>query len=323
MPTPAKRVLGYHGMCDDGFGAAFAAWKEFGDDARYLPLTYGQYDVETFGDVGNAIVYVADFAIPLEMARELVRRGALGVTILDHHKSAMEDWAKAVGPDASVTPRQLVFAPQDEPISAFFDMDRSGAQLAWEFFTSNPQLELIRYIGDNDLWKHELPGSREFTRALRSYKMDFQAWEKIASEPVEQMLELGKGLARAHEVALSMVLSLSPAQPLMLADPRTKHTGALLATGLCVNSNKMYASDLGHMLALESGTFGAVWYAINAEVVEVSLRSDGEFDVSEIARFYDGGGHRNAAGFRMPLLRWVAMLKFGSTMQVNKETPNA
>ena len=31
-----------------------------------------------------------------------------------------------------------------------------------------------------------------------------------------------------------------------------------------------------------------------------SLRSVGNFDVSEIAKKYGGGGHKNAAGFRIP-----------------------
>jgi nanoRNase/pAp phosphatase (c-di-AMP/oligoRNAs hydrolase) len=31
-----------------------------------------------------------------------------------------------------------------------------------------------------------------------------------------------------------------------------------------------------------------------------SLRSIGDFDVSEIAKQYGGGGHKNASGFRLP-----------------------
>jgi bifunctional oligoribonuclease and PAP phosphatase NrnA len=33
-------------------------------------------------------------------------------------------------------------------------------------------------------------------------------------------------------------------------------------------------------------------------VVAVSLRAKGQCDVAEVARLFEGGGHRNAAGFR-------------------------
>ncbi len=34
------------------------------------------------------------------------------------------------------------------------------------------------------------------------------------------------------------------------------------------------------------------------------LRSKGEFDVSEIAKGFGGGGHRNSAGFTVAELSW-------------------
>ncbi len=34
-------VVIYHKHCPDGFGAAYAAWKKFGDAAEYLPASYG------------------------------------------------------------------------------------------------------------------------------------------------------------------------------------------------------------------------------------------------------------------------------------------
>lgn len=58
------------------------------------------------------------------------------------------------------------------------------------------------------------------------------------------------------------------------------------------------ASDAGHKLA-ESAPFGACYWD-TPEGRVFSLRSQGEFDVSEIAKQYGGGGHKNAAGFRVP-----------------------
>ena len=65
---------------------------------------------------------------------------------------------------------------------------------------------------------------------------------------------------------------------------------------MACNASSKYASDLGHLLANESGTFGCVYW-FNGENWIYSLRSNGDFDVSEIALKYGGGGHCNAASF--------------------------
>jgi nanoRNase/pAp phosphatase (c-di-AMP/oligoRNAs hydrolase) len=41
------------------------------------------------------------------------------------------------------------------------------------------------------------------------------------------------------------------------------------------------------------------------ERVEVSIYSIGDFDISKVAAAYGGGGHRNAAGFSVPLREWL------------------
>lgn len=32
----------YHAHCNDGLGAAFAAYKKFGESAEYIPVSYGK-----------------------------------------------------------------------------------------------------------------------------------------------------------------------------------------------------------------------------------------------------------------------------------------
>jgi phosphoesterase RecJ-like protein len=38
---------------------------------------------------------------------------------------------------------------------------------------------------------------------------------------------------------------------------------------------------------------------VDDDMVSVSLRAKGEVDVTEVAKAFHGGGHRNAAGFRI------------------------
>ena len=66
-------------------------------------------------------------------------------------------------------------------------------------------------------------------------------------------------------------------------------------------------SNVGHELATQAA-YGDPWgcvYRMTGDQVYVSLYSIGDFDVSEIAGEYGGGGHRNAAGFSVSLTAWV------------------
>ena len=79
--------------------------------------------------------------------------------------------------------------------------------------------------------------------------------------------------------------------------------------GLAVNAPSFLASDLGHELANKSGTFGLVWSMAGDGQVHCSLRSNGEYDVSAIAKAFGGGGHRNAAGFSTDINTLLGWLK--------------
>ena len=81
-------------------------------------------------------------------------------------------------------------------------------------------------------------------------------------------------------------------------------TGAV--SGLAVNANALFASELGNRLAERSGSFGLVWELAAGGDVKVSLRAAGKVDVAAIAAGYGGGGHPNAAGFRMALTRFAS-----------------
>lgn len=71
-----------------------------------------------------------------------------------------------------------------------------------------------------------------------------------------------------------------------------------LGHSVSIVNSPMFISELGSQLAT-AADFAMVWYHDHSEnVIRVSLRStDRGADVSEIAKLFGGGGHRNAAGF--------------------------
>ncbi len=82
----------------------------------------------------------------------------------------------------------------------------------------------------------------------------------------------------------------------------------LAVPGLAINAPVLFASELGNRLAGQSEGIGLTWQLADDGDIEVSLRSQGSaiFDVSLIAARYGGGGHPNAAGFRMPAARFFS-----------------
>ena len=78
-------------------------------------------------------------------------------------------------------------------------------------------------------------------------------------------------------------------------------------SGLACNAT-LHISELGHVLATQSGTYALIWYVSQDNKVKCSLRSNGDYDVSAIAKAFGGGGHKNAAGFETDidtLMGWI------------------
>ena len=67
-------------------------------------------------------------------------------------------------------------------------------------------------------------------------------------------------------------------------------------------------SSIGHELAKRKafGTPCGLVYRLTERRVDCSVYSIGDFDVASLAASFGGGGHRNAAGFSIPLEDWLA-----------------
>jgi hypothetical protein len=318
MPT----TVIYHADCLDGFAAAYAAWRRFGDTAHYLPLHHGEpWDSET---VAGHQVFVLDFSFLPEQLESIARLAA-GLVQIDHHLSAMRPWRDRLLEQPGGTRE---FRHPELPLTVVFALDKSGARLAWEHFLPDHPLPLpLFHIEDQDLWRFADPQSKIFCRAWRLLPFEFAAWHRqlgkaSASEQPGYQRLLDEGLAIEHffaneiehlaqgQLATPARLRGEPADPLqaMRHDQATVSDGISTwqaVTGLAINANALFSSELGHRLALSSGSFGLTWQLAADGEIKASLRSEGSFDVSAIATRYGGGGHRNAAGFRMSAVQFL------------------
>lgn len=246
--------------------AAWAVRKALGD-GDYVPVIHG----DAPPDVAGRDVIMVDFSFGRAVMQAMYR-DARSLLVLDHHKSAEADLAG------------LPFA--------VFDMNHSGAGMAWDWFHPNqPRPALVNLVEDGDLWRHALPGTREFQLRLALEPVNFSSWDRIAGmskQETDAFIAEGEILRRAFECEIATLLE-------------DRYTVELAGeTGLAVNAPGRYSSELGHRLALISGSFGLVWHQID-DVLNISLRSCADYDVAELAAKFGGGGHRNASGFTLPV----------------------
>lgn len=340
-----KPLVIYHNNCADGFGAAFAAWLKFGDEAEYIPMQYGFHvdDLDNIPYQGNE-VYMVDFSWPKPLMDNLFEK-ARKVVWLDHHKTAFEMWLGGI-PDVGIW-REDNWHAGATPRSRYIllDNNKSGAMIAWEYFHPDKEIPmLIRHIDDYDRWQFKLEGTKEFNKALWSYApWSFEQWErrfvpswliknvkgavccggestyapsyktKIGNDT--NLYTDGAAILRAHDQNVQAVIKgagrncrISFINPWGVEPLKPDGTPQKEYFGLAANCPPHLAFDVGHQLAIQSGTFGLLWYINKDGKCLCSLRSNGDYDVSAIAKVFGGGGHKNAAGFEVSieqLLEWM------------------
>ncbi len=297
-----KKLCIYHGNCDDGFGAAWAVRHALGDDVEFHAGMYGREPP----DVADRDVILVDFSYKRPVLDLMLQSGdvrqARSILILDHHKTAAEDLAgiEAPHPGDGYDPRGWRSDWEQQmawPVRAVFDMNRSGAGLAWDFFhPGQARPAFINYIEDRDLWRKALPGGDEFTIALRSYPQDFGTWDVLAAQGPDALIAEGQGIQRYYRLRIEE-LKRGAYRSLIYFDGGL--AGSQEAVCMAVNAPYFAASEVAGEMCAEPGVdFGLCYFEGSSGEYYYSLRSRGDFDVSVVARSYGGGGHKNAAGFK-------------------------
>lgn len=272
--TERKPILViFHGDCMDGFTAAWAAWRVFGDKAEYQPATYKPTDVF---DVDGREVYILDYCPSREALLDYKSR-ASSLQVIDHHKSA-KDICEGLD-------------------FCLFDMNRSGAGMAWDFFHPDiPRPALVDYVEDRDIWRWTMPNSRIVCSAIFSYPLgDFASWDRLDDMVhcrMDDVLEIGEALERAESVAVT-----GCKKDMM----RVRFLG--FEDVPLVNASGTNLSRLLNELA-PANYFAVSWHQRANGTFKYSLRSKDDFNVAKLGELFGGGGHERAAAFVSPLPPW-------------------
>lgn len=255
----------YHKDCADGFGAALAVkvyCDKLGVECDYLPAQYGH----EAPDVTGKTVFIVDFSYDRQTLISLNQQ-AEKLTVIDHHKSAMEDLD---GLDYCV-----------------FDMTRSGAVLTWE--TLNPELPtplVLKYVQDRDLWQWQLPQSKEVSAALLTLPKQLDVWQPyLDDEKVAELIVKGSAIVDYQNLQLAKTPQGDKVPMATIGGYRVP----------CVNATHLI-SEMGEQLA-QGHPFAALYFdRLDKRVYSLRSAKDG-IDVAKVAEQYGGGGHFHAAGF--------------------------
>ena len=285
LKTDPQPLVIYHGRnCPDGFAAALAAWLFYEGQAEFLGLDHGE--IKTVDDLpalqGRA-VYILDFSSSADIVRAIDARAAK-LVMLDHHKSAadlLEGFVCRCG-------------------VVHFDMKKSGARLAWEFFHPDaPVPDLVRFVEDRDIWVWQYPQSPGFLAALDMEPTDFARWKEIADFDAQQLAAyIDRGRAMDEKFSMLAAGIAEAASPVVFNGQ----------TGLMVNAPGVFHSLVGDLLSKQSGTFALMWTVDKTGTIKVGLRSQRGYDCIPLAQSMRGGGHAQACGFKMSADRLPALL---------------
>jgi len=262
-PNSVNCVI-YHANCTDGFGAAYSAWKLLGNRTEYYACKHGTPPP----DVKDKNVVILDFSFDNPTIKKMIE-DSNSLLVIDHHKSAMVELH-----DISNT---------------HFDMTKSGAMLAWEWFhPGKDPPKFIRYIQDRDLWKWELDYSKEFSAAFDMVPFEFEEFEKFEDDSVfDDAVKRGSYILAYSKTVIKKVCEKAV---------KRKYKGMKV---MVVNSSH-WMSEIGARLAPDCD-FAVIWYYDHEDRInKISLRAFHDaVDVSEIAKRFGGGGHKKASGFQI------------------------
>ena len=271
----------YHGNCADGIGAAFPFWMENKkkieeENFFFIKGIYGK--PPPFSSFKDKNVVIVDFSFSEENTIELCKN-AKHVLILDHHITAIE---KLAGLMCDI-----------ENLECIFDVKRSGAQIAWDYvYPSEKRPWFIEYIADRDLWKWELPDSKEINNAL--YTFGYNTWEKMEillemRDMPPLILEQGKIISQLRLIKIEKAVRYAPIRKFEGYD-------------VCLLSGDAeLRSEMGNVACLTRECDFAAFWRYNEEEGQffISLRGSKtcSIELNKICEKYGGGGHRLACGF--------------------------
>jgi oligoribonuclease NrnB/cAMP/cGMP phosphodiesterase (DHH superfamily) len=280
----AKKTAPFVPCIDGLFAAAAAALSHevMGLPFVVVPAQYGAENAPQLSIGPEDAIYLLDLSYPAYILNGWRNSGAF-VTILDHHKTAIDD-----------------LSGLSDRILKEFDLDRSGAMISWNFFFKNIEApEIVAYVQDRDLWTKRLPDCDLIASGLASMMriQDLEGAMNLAKFLLVQP-DQKAFIQSLKTTGMAVKVLIDNAVEDALLDSSSQIVGGYQVPFVRARTEyqKIAYSDIGNALLefYPSAPFACVevgggW----------ALRSKSDrLDVEVVAKSLGGGGHRNASGCR-------------------------
>lgn len=292
-----NKLIITHANCVDGCCSCAILKEKYKDSATYLEIDYADADpayperYDAFMNVAkearNGEVIMADICLNKPIVEMFLEHNNK-VVIIDHHKTMkpIVDQLRELKHNQPAIKIEIHFSD---------DNSQSGAMLTWKYLHPNIEPPLIvKIVEDYDLWRFAFG---EDTKGLHAALLDGKQPKDYDKQffidllrdesNVHAMIEKGKVIY--HDYIEMLKSYANNAESVKLGG----------YTGLMVNAPMQYRSDLGDIVNKMSGSYAMIWEEQPDGIIACSLRSVKGFDVKAIAEKFGGGGHTEAAAFRV------------------------
>ncbi len=329
-------IIFYHGNCTDGVASAWV-YKNYLktqegniENVQFMPVFYGKQAP----NVNGKNIAIFDFSWKSDILIEMIKQ-CKSYILIDHHKTAIEnlhllfyhkdkDLGEAILIGSKIQNEEEINEEDVQSLSELnfnehfiIDMNYCGCVLVWKWLYGNlNNLPLfLKYIQDRDLWKWELPNSREFSTGF-FYKAEwskiFKTFDEIFETElteklyVDLFIESGKNFKIVLDKDNNRIAKSSHG---FFWNPY--HDKNLTLKIQIVNHSTSY-SDIGEKILeiYPHSDIACVWtFKPWDKTWDFHLRSrtSESVDVSKIAKFFSGGGHLHASSFKLKFDDSIAM----------------
>ncbi|MEG3034070.1 MAG: DHHA1 domain-containing protein [Aurantimicrobium sp.] len=282
-----KRVVVFHHDDNDGCCAAWVVkhyYEVTEQDAEVItvPVQYSR-PAPLHHLWNDTILYIVDFSYKRDQLlamKKLVKE----IHVFDHHATAK---AELEGLDF-----------------AKFSDTKAGAGMTWDILFNNQEPPaIVKLVDDYDLWKFDLPGTEAFHAISTLHdtrSMEF--WDKLYKFPetLDQLLSHGHEKLYFENIEIDDIINSDKIKFGKFTAPGKEYKVAIYQT-------THNLSKIGNKLLKKHPEidFTICWFIVPKDgKIVFSLRCDNtrELDVGkDIAHELGGGGHKNAAGFTLPI----------------------
>ncbi len=273
MKLNVPNVCVFHANCIDGSISAYLVWSKFrGHDIKFIPASYSEEP--NISEFEAKDVMLVDFSYK-NATLDAIAAVAKSVVIIDHHESFK---------------REIQARTNDfKNLTIIYDEKECGSTLVYKtLYADGVPPHILKYVRDRDLWLKEFEETDAVHSYLTSLPEDFETFDEVFSYEFEDILIGGEAILRQRQMDIAKILDTA------ITIKIKGHAVPTLFVPKCFVSEALNQLAVGQPFAanfrIEKGSLVADLRSVRAGI-EVNL----------IAEKFGGGGHKNAAGFTLPL----------------------